>query len=185
ELGEDDIHNIRVFNLLTKHSLSDHLYNDFPHTFPKHTFGSIYELQQHMARLSGVRPKFYDMCPNSCLCYVGPNRNLSKCPYCSEERWTSDRIVRKTYSYIPLKPRLVAMVGNTRLAGLMRYRGQYVHDPNCITDTFGGEHYQRLLKKRVTIGDRKLDHLFFSDARDIALGISTDGFCPFKRRSKT
>lgn len=54
-----------------------------------------------------------------------------------------------------------------------------------IIDVFDGAHYLSLLEERVTIGDEKLGHFFFSDDRDIALGISFDRFCPFKRRKQT
>ena len=37
----------------------------------------------------------------------------------------------------------------------------------------------------MTIGDEELPMWFFSDPRDVALGFSTDGFGPFKRRNKT
>ena len=37
----------------------------------------------------------------------------------------------------------------------------------------------------MTIGDEELPMWFFSDPRDIALGLSTDGFGPFKKRTKT
>ena len=37
----------------------------------------------------------------------------------------------------------------------------------------------------MTIDNEELPHYFFSDARDIALGLSTDGFAPFKRKKQT
>ena len=37
----------------------------------------------------------------------------------------------------------------------------------------------------VVVGDKKLPFWFFSDPRDIALGLSMDGFVPFKHRTKT
>ena len=37
----------------------------------------------------------------------------------------------------------------------------------------------------MTIGDEQIPMWFFSDPRDIALGLSKDGFGPFKKRTKT
>ena len=37
----------------------------------------------------------------------------------------------------------------------------------------------------MTIGDEQIPMWFFSDPRDIALGLSTDGFGPFKKCTKT
>jgi hypothetical protein len=56
----------------------------------------------------------------------------------------------------------------------------YVHDPTKVTDIFDSTHYTSLLGKFVTIGDEELPAWFFSDPQDIALGLSTNGFCPFK-----
>lgn len=66
----------------------------------------------------------------------------------------------------------------------MRYLVEYVHKPGIIKDVFNGSHYQSLLS---TIVPAHTNHPFFcfSDERDIALGLSTDGFTPFKRRNKT
>jgi hypothetical protein len=57
--------------------------------------------------------------------------------------------------------------------------------PNEVSDVFDGEHYKTLLGKCVTAHGRTLLHRFFSDCRDLALGLSTDGFCPYKRQSQT
>ena len=53
-----------------------------------------------------------------------------------------------------------------------------------MRDVFDSRHYQSLLN---TIVPADMDHPFFhfSDERDIALGLSTDGFAPFKQCDKT
>jgi hypothetical protein len=52
-------------------------------------------------------------------------------------------------------------------------------------DVFNGSHYQSLLTKVVPASCDDQPFFYFSDAHDIALGLSTDGFAPFKRRDKT
>jgi hypothetical protein len=54
-----------------------------------------------------------------------------------------------------------------------------------VTDIFGGTHYCLLQELLVTAGDEELPTWFFSDPRDIALGLSTNGFGPFKHCTKT
>jgi hypothetical protein len=54
-----------------------------------------------------------------------------------------------------------------------------------VRDVFDGSHYQSLLEKDVTCAGEKLAHKFFSDRRDVPYGLSTDGYAPFRRRSKT
>ena len=78
------------------------------------------------------------------------------------------------------------MLANLNLAKKMRYRAEYVHEhePGIVRDVFDSSHYQSLLKTIVPVD---MDHPFFhfSDKRDIALSLSTDGFAPFKQRDKT
>jgi hypothetical protein len=72
----------------------------------------------------------------------------------------------------------------------MRYRAgpgpnQHDHKPGTVNDVFDGLHYRTLLDTHVVINDKEYPHKFFSDSRDIALALSTDGFAPFKRRRYT
>ena len=52
-------------------------------------------------------------------------------------------------------------------------------------DIFNGTHYHSLLTTPITIGDEEPPMWFFSDPRDISLGLSTDGFGLFKQCTKT
>ena len=76
------------------------------------------------------------------------------------------------------------MAANSNYAEKMQYWSNHTHDPTKSTDIFDGTHYTSLLEKFVTIGDEQLPMWFFSDPQDIALGLSTDGFGPFKHRNK-
>ena len=67
----------------------------------------------------------------------------------------------------------------------MKYRASYQADPSHVGDVFDGTHYRSLLTQNITVADETLPFWFFSDPRDIALGLSTDGFGPFKLRDRT
>jgi hypothetical protein len=67
----------------------------------------------------------------------------------------------------------------------MQYRASHQHDPTKVTDIFDGAHYSLLRESFVTVGGKELPNWFFSDPRNVALGLSTDGFSPFKHRTKT
>lgn len=54
-----------------------------------------------------------------------------------------------------------------------------------MKDVFDSGNYRTLQSRNVTLGAQQQTHKFFGDSRDIALGLSTDGFAPFKRRKKT
>ena len=66
----------------------------------------------------------------------------------------------------------------------MRYRAEYVHEPGVIKDVFDGSHYWSLLNIIISTGGDN-PFFFFTNECDIALGLSTDGFSPFKRHDKT
>lgn len=67
----------------------------------------------------------------------------------------------------------------------MEYRQNYVHDPTLMQDIFDSARYQGLRKSHVVIDGVRQSYRFFEDRREIALGLSTDGFCPFKRRKQS
>jgi hypothetical protein len=78
------------------------------------------------------------------------------------------------------------MYANPIKAKEMQYRAfEHNHTAGKISDIFDSHIYRRLLGKRVVMGGATASHEYFSDPRDVALGLSTDGFCPFKRRQAT
>lgn len=123
------------------------------------------------------------------MAYTGPNHtNLASCQYCGEARYNSQGKARKRYVYIPIIPRLQALFKNRKLKDEMQYRHTFESRDNPeqnIEDIFDSENYAKLKNMFVTADGQTYNHTFFDDPRDIALGISTDGFCPFKRRKQT
>ncbi|QRW10091.1 Transposase family Tnp2 protein [Ceratobasidium sp. AG-Ba] len=65
------------------------------------------------------------------------------------------------------------------------YCGRYESAPGVYADIFDGAHYKDLQRRQVVVGTDRLDHTYFSSPTDIALGLSTDGFGPFKSRKQT
>lgn len=76
------------------------------------------------------------------------------------------------------------MSANRQHAEQMRYQADFEHHDGMVTDVFDGSHYRSLLSQIVPASNDR-PFYYFSDPRDIALGLSTDGFSPFKRRDKT
>jgi hypothetical protein len=62
----------------------------------------------------------------------------------------------------------------------------YVQIPtrHC-TRYFRWRNYKHLKEEFVTVGGVQQEHKYFSSEHDIALGLSLDGFCPFKRQNQT
>ena len=146
---------------------------------------TLHNLRSRVTFLSGFKPEFYDCCSNSCCCFVGPHADLQKCPFCNEDRFRPDGKPRKRFTYIPIIPRLKAFALNSKLAMIMKYRSLYKSIPGIIADVFDGSHYATLRKTKVQVDHKVFDHTYFLDPRDIALGLSSDGFAPFNKRKST
>ena len=151
-----------------------------PYAFPSQPpLPKIGALRSRVDFLAGMKPEFYDCCPNSCCCYTGPHEDL----YCHEPRFHADGKPRKKFTYIPLIPRLAAFARNQKTAKDMGYRANvHTHTSGVTTDVFDGTNYRLLCNQQVKLGGKVYDHKYFADSRDIALGLSTDGFASFKWR---
>ena len=68
----------------------------------------------------------------------------------------------------------------------MQYRARvHQHIPGKISDVFDGSHYRSLRGRYVQLNGTKFHHKYFEDHRDIALGLSADGFSTFKSRRES
>ncbi|KAF9470125.1 hypothetical protein BDN70DRAFT_764804, partial [Pholiota conissans] len=173
----------RAFSFKLQANLTDKSYSKAPLAFSSDPpLPKIDALRSRVAFLSGFTPQRFDCCPKSCICYTGPRQELRACPYCKSPRYNANGTSKKHFTYIPLIPRLVASFRNAERANEMQYRSQHIHNPNTMTDVFDGGLYRQLRSEKVVIDEKKQNYNHFSDGRDIALGLSTDGFTPFKRR---
>ena len=84
-----------------------------------------------------------------------------------------------------MKNQLQTMMKDKTLAKQLKYRDTYSTascNNNAIQDVFDCSVYQELLGKRVVVNGQTQEHTYFSDPRDVALGISLDGVTYFNRR---
>jgi len=163
--------------------LSDRTFSRLAKAFPNSSQDSLKMVKKRVRALAGFRLVRYSCCINSCICFVGPYEDLTECPNCKELRFKANGKPRKYFDYIPVIPRLQAMSASSVHAKKMRYRANHVHTPGDIKDVFDGAYYQSLLDTIVPGEDNPF--FYFSDERDIALGLSTDGFTPFKKRDQS
>ncbi|KAH9930110.1 uncharacterized protein B0H18DRAFT_873619, partial [Fomitopsis serialis] len=185
-LSETDKATLRTFALKTDEHLTRRTLEKLPFAFPGAHVPSANHLRTRVAFLSGIKPVLYDCCPNSCCCYTGPHAALDNCPYCKAPRRDSRGKARSQFSYIPLIPRLQAFQANTEMATAMKHRAHgHTHKADTISDVYDSTAYRSKLRQRVRVHDKELRHCHFSDPRDVALGLATDGFGPFRRRNKT
>jgi hypothetical protein len=185
-LDESDLTLLRTYALKLEERLTDKAFNKLRFVFPQAPIDTLKNTEKRVQFLSGFQPVRYQCCPSSCVCYTGPYETLNKCPKCNTDRYKADGTTPQAiYEYLPIIPRLRAMLASTSYATKMQYRSKHETDPTTITDIFDGTHYHSLRETFITISDEELPTWFFSDPRDIALGLSTDGFGPHKRRTKT
>lgn len=142
---------------------------------------SLYVVTRRLSILSGIKAQLYDCCVNSCVCYTLEFSLLDGCPYCKEPRRSSDGKPRRCFSYLPLIPRLQALFSNRAVRDDLDYRPQYIYEASTIRDVFDASCYAQLQDTYVVADDKVLGHKFFSDDRDIAFGVCTDGFLLFGR----
>src|SRR5215510_14258829 len=115
----------------------------------------------------------------------GVNSTATACSFCREPHYNSDGHPRKRFTYIPIIPHLSAYYQNKSFVDLLSYRANFIRERDKVKDVFDGTNYVRLCKEYVTVDQKRRPYKFFEDPRDIALGASTDGFAPFRRRKKT
>ena len=181
---------LRAYAFKVDEHLTDEAFSKIPYAFPKEPIPTIKVCKARLQALSGFKPVRYDCCVNSCCCFAGEHKDRTSCPYCGQDRYIMDRKgrkkPRKVFNYLPFTPRLISMLANPNKAQEMQYRAfVHEHTPGKISDVFDSHIYRRLLGKGVAFNGAGASHDYFSDPRDIALGLSTDGFCPFRRRKST
>lgn len=189
-LSEEDRETIRAVSLFVTHHLSRDTWRQFSETFRDVDLPSLPHAMSLIHGLSGLEPMAVDCCVNSCCAFTATRESSDVCDLCHEPRYVLSpsgiRRPRKQYYHIPLARRLVHMYESRDLAIKMRYRVE-VHEQgrtdDRFTDVFDGSHYRKLLDKDITVmGFKGFGAKYFEGERDIALGISTDGFAPFRRR---
>lgn len=217
-LSSQDKRILRLFALKTHTKLTREAFAMLPFAFADHEDAPAFEesedeINSRAAFLSGLDPRVYDSCIGSCCCYVGPYKDASSCPHCSEPRLNSLGQPRKLFTYIPVIPRLKAMCREQGLSEKLQYRANYnisppqhnpplpscsayhhrtglgrpdvCYCPSKIEDVFDSQHYRALRDTPVTIDGKTYQFNYFAGNTDIALGYLTDGFTPFKRSKQT
>lgn len=173
----------RAFTFLVRSQLTKEQYPMIQETWPEISqFYSEHVLRSKAQALAGVEPLRFDCCVNSCVCFTGHYASLEKCPRCNQPRFEvgshGKKKPRSQFFYIPLIPRLIAYLKSPPVASAMQYRSQHQHVPGSFRDIFDGTNYQALQSAPITIHGEPIDPptTYFQDPRDIALGLSTDGY---------
>ncbi|KAG9126384.1 hypothetical protein FRC07_003631 [Ceratobasidium sp. 392] len=193
QLSPDDLLLAEAFNYKVTLDATGCAFETLPYAFPGRLDGFPRESEYttRILQLTGMKGTRIDCCINSCVAYTGPYKKRLECPRCGAFRYKRDKRSRtgvrsrRHFLYIPLIPRLINMYRDPTTARLLGFRAQRRPRPGALSDIFDGQHYAELLKRRVRVRGKPLDHHYFSSPTDVALGLSTDGVGPFKKRTKT
>ena len=120
-LGESDLGLLRTYTLKVEDHLSDHTFSLLAKVFPNASHDTLKMTKKRVRSLAGFGPVRYNCCINSCVCFVGPYEDLTECPNCKEARYSTDGKLCKHFDYLPVIPRLKAMLANSAHATKMRY----------------------------------------------------------------
>ncbi|QRV74283.1 Transposase family tnp2 [Ceratobasidium sp. AG-Ba] len=191
-LPPGDIKLIRAFNYKVDTDISGRAFSKLPRAFPNELgdLPSEQVIRNRASFLSAFDPILIECCVNSCLAFTGSNDALDACPHCFQSRYkinpaTGAAVPCRTFQYLPLIPRLVQMYRDPRTAHTLGYRVRRQSSPNNYADIFDGAHYKALKQRRVMTEHKRFQHRYFSSDTDIALGLATDGFGPFKTRKQS
>src|SRR5260370_32916656 len=83
------------------------------------------------------------------------------------------------FEYLPLTNHIKDMYFNPSLSQKMSYQSSFTYSLITFKDVFSRSHYQGLLSEQVIIDGVTCSHRYFSDPRDVALGLLMDGFQVF------
>ncbi|KAE8211852.1 hypothetical protein CF327_g4425 [Tilletia walkeri] len=138
---------------------------------------SVYKAQKLATEASGgLEFEEYEMCPSSCVAFLGRHADLDRCPECNRSRYTRSRTrPAKLFRYIPLLPRLQAMYGSPDLSERLRYRAERTRSASTGAALDHGlpdsHRFSDLHDGFESIGQANV----CQDERDCFVAISTDG----------
>ncbi|XP_035540218.1 uncharacterized protein LOC118344206 [Juglans regia] len=159
----------------------DMLLNLLRSAFPDSELPHSYEESKSLERGLGLNYHKIHACPNDSILFWKENANLNECPNCKDSRWVPNThkarlISQKVLRHFPLKPRLQRLFVSAKIVGDMRWhKEQQLTDEASLRHPADSESWNRFDE----------EHSWFAqDARNVRLGMSSDGFNPFSNMSK-
>src|SRR3954470_21285036 len=151
---------------------------------------SMYEAKKVVCPL-GLEVQKIHACINDCILYRKEYENLNACPVCSALRYKirrddpgdvegestpRKRVPAKVMWYAPIIPRLKRLFQNKEHAKLLQWHKEDRKKDVMLRHPADGSQWRKI--------DREFKS-FSDDARNLKLGLSTDGFNPFGEQSSS
>jgi len=147
--------------------------------FPKCPIPASYAEAKKVIRALGLGYDSIHVCPNNCVLFRKELAKKDNCPVCCASRWkdedTRKKIPNKVLRHFPVVPRLQRMFTSKKISEQAQWH-KLKRKPvdNELKHPTDGEAWKDF--------DRKYGW-FAKDARNVRLGLATDGFNPFGKMS--
>jgi rubrerythrin len=148
--------------------------------FPNSSVPKSYDEALSIISKLGLGYVSYHVCPNNCILYWKDDAKLDNCPKCNASRWRDadgkKQIPQKVLRHFPLTKRLQRMFVSKKGSEEVQWH-KIKRQPveNEMSHPADGDAWKDFDEKYPS---------FASDARNIRLGLATDGFNPFGMSSK-
>ena len=91
---------------------------------------SLYIIIHKMSILSGILPKWFDCCVNTCITYTLEFETKSSCPLCGKKRFSANGEPRCVFCYLPLILCLQKYFSNMQIVNKLGYQAEYTKGLN-------------------------------------------------------
>ncbi|KAL6586845.1 hypothetical protein OROMI_001833 [Orobanche minor] len=179
-----------LLNIKADSNISQHTYNRITsclkRALPKENkmVSNFYDTKKLVGHI-GLGYEKIDCCRNQCMLFYKENEELQSCSVCGLSRYKSPRrgsakhkrnVPYKQLRYMPLIPRLQRLYASKESSKAMRWHEESSREEGVMTHPSDGEAWKSF---DATHTD------FAADARNIRLGICSDGFTPFGPAAKS
>jgi len=118
-------HNLDIlclFVMMLRNNLTALSFDEMSYTFSNAGMETLAKTQSHAWYLSCFKPVKLECCINSCVCFTGLHASLNECLRCKTSHLNESGEARRTFSYMPLVPRLRAFMSNRAYTTHLQYR---------------------------------------------------------------
>ncbi|XP_049387467.1 uncharacterized protein LOC125851762 [Solanum stenotomum] len=175
---------IRLFLFKCIHGLSNVAFGDLldllREAFPFSHIPESFHKEKNVIKDLGVDYEKIHACPNDCMLFWKENEKENNCSVCGSSRWKtvndpltneSSKIPTKVLRYLPLKPRLQRIFMCPETTANMKWHDTERPKDGNIWHAADGEAWKKF---------DSLHEDFARDPRNVRLGLSSDGFNPFR-----
>ncbi|XP_075109112.1 uncharacterized protein LOC142180908 [Nicotiana tabacum] len=178
---------IRLYLFKCIHGISNVAFTDLlellKEAFPFAQLPESFYKATSMIKDLGLHYEKIHACPNDCMLFWNEYVNVDTCSVCGSSRWKNvvnvltnkkTKTPAKVLRYFPLKPRLQRIFMCPETAEAMRWHATERPNDGNIRHPADGDAWKEF---------DSLHPEFSSDPRNVRLGLSSDGFNPFRTMS--